>query len=168
MKLFRKKKSKLFPPRVTVHAIINGVHREVTVHTVDLRQLHLFDTPITCLDRIDDISLANNMVILQMSSPAYRKNAWTTDPDYVPNYAVYNYADAYDYKGNHLWNIAEILGDIGCGISGARICTKNLLPADARDAYIEGHELLVCWSWYDRRYIIDLDDRKVIHEMFAR
>jgi hypothetical protein len=128
----------------------------------------MFDTSIVCPDRITHISLGNDMVILQTSSPAYRKDGQTRDPNYVPNYAVHNYADAYDYNGNHLWNIAEILGDIGCGISGARICTKNLLPTDARDASIEGHELLVCWSWYDRRYIIDLDDRKVIHEMFAR
>lgn len=36
MKLFRKKKSKPFPPCVTAHAIINGIHREVTVQTVGL------------------------------------------------------------------------------------------------------------------------------------
>ena len=168
MKLFKRRNAERFPSRVTVHTIIDGTHRAVTMRVDDLRQIRMFDTSITCLDRIDHISLTKNMVILQKSSPAYRKNAWTRNKNYSPNYAEYNYVDAYDYNGNHLWNIAEILGDIGCGVHSGQVCDTTWLIEDSKNAYIDGHELFVCWSFHEMRYMIDLTEREVIHKLFTR
>ena len=152
--------------RVTIYSVINDVLRQVSVGTEDLNEILLFDKKITTQDRIYRISFAKNMVLIETSSPANRYTP-KPNPDYVPNYGVYNYINAYDYKGNHLWNIAEIIGDAGSGVGG-HICSTKYLLEDSKEAYIDGHELLVCWNAYGKRYLIDLDEKRVIHKMMTR
>ena len=134
MGLFKKKKFKGFPGRVHVHVVIDGKLRNLTIGTEDLRQIRLFDRDISCLDRIHHISFTKNMIILQKSSPLYRYSIADPDPNYVPDYSVYNYVDAYDYDGNHLWNIAEILGDIGCGVHSGQVCAPDWLIENSRES----------------------------------
>ena len=151
--------------RVTIYSVIDDVLRTVSVHTEDLNELLLFDKKITTLDRIYRVSLAKNMVIIETSSPENRY-APKPNPEYVPNYGVYNYINAYDYEGNHLWNIADIIGDVGSGVGGY-ICSTKYLLGESKEKYIDGHELLVCWNAYGMRYLIDLDEKKVIHKMLT-
>ena len=168
MKLFKKKKPWPFPQRVTVHAVINGVHREVTIRTDELQQIHMHHIPIDSCGRITNISFTKDMIILQKDPPSDPKAPHNIDKNYAPNYGTYNYVDAYDYKGNHLWNISEILGDIGSGVHSGHVCSTDFLICDSKQAYIEGHELFVCWNAYGMRYMIDLDDKKVIHKVITK
>lgn len=82
-----------------------------------------------------------------------------------------NNIDAYDWDGNHLWNISEIVGALKIPFMGGYLWTdsfyKETLTRDLlRDIneisnYIEGHILYSAIT--DRKgYVIDLDDRKVI------
>lgn len=152
--------------RVIIYAVVDGVLREVSVGAEERKEIWLFDKVITTLDRIHRISFAKNMVIIETGSPANRYSP-KPNPEYVPNYGVYNYINAYDYNGNHLWNIADIIGDVGSGVGG-HICSTKYLLGDSKDAYIDGHELLVCWNAYGMRYLIDLDEKRVIHKMITR
>lgn len=151
---------------VIIYSIINNVCREISVSTEELKEVVLFDKKITTLDRIYRISFATNMVLIETSSPENRY-APAPNPDYVPNYSTYNYINAYDYSGNHLWNIAEIIGDVGSGVGG-HICSTKYLLGDAKEKYNAGHELFVCWNAYGMRYLIDLDEKRVIHKMMTR
>lgn len=152
--------------RVTIYSVFNDVLREVSVATEDLKEILLFDKKITTLDRIYRISFAKNMVIIETGSPENRYSP-KPNPEYVPNYGVCNYINAYDYEGNHLWNIAEIIGDVGSGVGG-HICSTKYLLGESKEAYIEGHELFVCWNAFGMRYLIDLDEKRVIHKMMTR
>ena len=122
---------------------------------------------ITSLDRIYNISFTKNMVILLTASPKFR-NTPAPNPEYVPDYSAYNYVNAYDYNGNYLWNIAEIIGDVGTGICDGYVCSSKYLLEDSKEKYIEGHELFVCWDCYGMRYLIDLDEKRVLHKMMTR
>lgn len=153
--------------RVTIHSITNNACRELSVTVEDLKEISLLDNKITTPDQIYHISLARNMIIIQTGSPLYRY-APAPNPEYAPNYAVNNYINAYDYNGNHLWNIAEIIGDVGSGVLGGHICSVDYLLDDSKDKYIDGHELFVCWNAYGMRYMIDLDEKRVIHKMMTR
>ncbi|MBQ9761749.1 MAG: hypothetical protein IJV82_01580 [Oscillospiraceae bacterium] len=152
---------------VIVYSIVGGVCRRVSVEVENLKEIRLFDKEIKTLDNICDISFAKDMVILQTDSPRYRY-APKPNPEYKPDYAVNNYVNAYDYNGNHLWNISQIIGDVGSGISGGHICSTDYLLEESKDSYVEGHELFVCWDEYGMRYLIDLDEKKVIHKILTR
>ena len=153
--------------RVIFYSIVNNTCRQGTVWVENLKELWLHDKKIETQDRIFSVSFAKNMVILLTGSPEYRY-APDPNPEYVPDYGLYNYVNAYDYDGNHLWNIAEIIGDVGFGICAGHVCSTEYLVEGAQDAYIEGHELFVCWDSLGMRYMIDLDEKKVIHKMITR
>lgn len=76
--------------RVIIYAVVDGVLREVSVGTEERKEIWLFDKVITTLDRIHRISFARKMVLIETSSPANRYFP-KPNPEYVPNYGVYNY-----------------------------------------------------------------------------
>ncbi len=153
--------------KVTVYSVINNICRQGAFEVEDLKEIVLFDKTIITLDYIYNVSFTKNMVILQTGSPENR-NAPVTNPEYVPDYGAYNYVNAYDYDGNHLWNIAEIIGNVGFGICAGHVCSTKYLIEDSKDTYVDGHELFVCWDSLGMRYLIDLDDKRVIHKMMTR
>lgn len=153
--------------RITVCTVTNDQARQVAFWTNEAKAIGLAGKRLTALDNICKISLARDMVILLTVSPTYR-NGYVPNPDYIPDYSTYNYVDAYDYEGNHLWNIAEIIGDAGSGICDGYVCSTEYLMKGCEDTYIDGHELFVCWNEDGMRYLIDLDEKKVIHKMITR
>ena len=151
--------------RVTICTVVNDQYKELALWTDEAKEIGLIGRRITTLDNIQKISLCKNKFILLTASPRFRYST-IPSPDFVPNYDI-NCVDAYDYEGNHLWNIAEIIGNVGTNICNGHICSTQYLMGDSRDKYIEGHELFVCWDSNEMRYLIDLDEKKVIHKMLT-
>ena len=74
-----------------------------------------------------------------------------------------NNIDAYDWDGNHLWNIADIVGDIKMAFYGGYVCTKETY----QDYYgydeskvPDSHDLYAA-STDGRLYLIDLETRRI-------
>lgn len=152
--------------RITICTVVNDHCKEVVFWTDKAREIGLSGKRISTFDNICKISLSNNMVILLTASPRFRDSA-IPKPDCVLDYDV-NCVDAYDYEGNHLWNIAEIIGNVGSSICNGHVCSTKWLTGGANEGYIEGHELFVCWDCNEVRYLIDLDEKRVIHKMITR
>lgn len=148
--------------RITVYTVVNDECREVTFWTEEAKTIGIGGINLSVSDHISIVSLTKNAVTLLIDSPRFRHA-----PGYVPDYAS-NCVDAYDYEGKHLWNIAQIIGNVGSNICCGHVCSTKFLMGDAKDRYIEGHELFVCWDSNDIRYLIDLDEIRVIHKKMTR
>ena len=76
-----------------------------------------------------------------------------------------NNLDAYDWNGNHLWNIGDIVGDIKTCFTGATLTTNTQLIADKiLDVHnVYSANLLVCFAGA-YRFIIDPINKIIISQ----
>lgn len=134
------------------------IDQKVLFFTIDisrLEKIHMGKHTIEALDHIYEISITKDLVIVTTDDPVRDGR---------------NNINAYDWIGNHLWNIAEIVGDIKSPFFGGCVTTKELLASHAGfdGTKIEnGHELFACTSG-DYLYIIDLTDRKLLQRLETR
>lgn len=72
--------------------------------------------------------------------------------------------DAYDWYGNHIWNIADIVGKTGIQYLGSIVTAADFLRGSFdfdESKYNKDNDLVSC-STPDIVYIIDLTTRKII------
>ena len=148
--------------QITVYTIVGNECREVAFWTDKANEIGIGGVKISVPDNICIVSFTKKTVILVTDSPRFKSS-----PNYTPDYNV-NCVNAYDYNGNHLWNIAEIIGNVESNICYGHVCSTDYLTAESKDLHTEGHELFVCWDSNEIRYLIDLDEKKVIHKMMTR
>ena len=89
------------------------------------------------------------------------------DPSDEPIDYINNNVEAYNFEGELLWNIYDIIGkawpfgnvnvyDAETIIEQVEFVNPNMI--------IKNHEYLVCYNVYERRYIIDITQNKLIQE----
>ena len=66
----------------------------------------------TVLQNVYEISITEDFIIL------------TTESN---NETIKNNIDAYDWNGNHLWNISDIVGDLKIPYFGGTVTTKDIM-----------------------------------------
>lgn len=113
-----------------------------------LNGLYINCHPLKKKGHITEVTVGKNIVIIKQD--AYYEGG--------------NNINAYDWKGNHLWNIAEIIGDSNRMYNGGNICSKRILETRwgfVPEKYPVGHTFYNCVS-EGNAYIIDLEDRKVV------
>lgn len=84
--------------------------------------------------------------------------------------SITNNINAYDWNGNHLWNIADIIGDLKIPYLGGTVTTSDILkkyPGFDAQKYDTDCELFSCSS-ADRLYIIDLNRQELIQVLETR
>lgn len=154
---------------LSLSILIDGKYHRIGTNDVqDLKQLFMEKKAIDSLDRIDEISISKEAISITTVDPVFRNDSaapiGSTD-------RPINNINAYDWDGNHLWNIADIVGDVKCPFCGGHFCSREFLKGlrefDMSKA-VEGHTFFICFSWMDRQYIIDVTDRKVINELHER
>lgn len=97
------------------------------------------------LNNVFQVSITEDFVIL-------------TTESYSENKIITNNIDAYDWNGNHLWNISDIVEDAGLTFWGAVLTTAKLLELDLD---CKG-PLLSCTAFDNRTFIIDINNRKLL------
>ena len=78
------------------------------------------------LDTIRDICIAEEIILIRTEDRDYR-NGCLIAP-FVKNNREENNVNAYDWAGNHLWNIGELVGDIKMAFDGI----SHITPAEAK------------------------------------
>lgn len=78
--------------------------------------------------------------------------------------------DAYDWECNHLWNIADIIGDSETRIYGGTVSAKHYIkdhPDFDESKYDDTSELYCCHA-NNHVHVIDLNSRTVIQALVTK
>ena len=136
-------------------------------------QLDVLDAyKINCLnyllefpDKITDISITKDLIIIITEDRDFREGA--DDIQFVKNCRKTNNINAYDWQGNHLWNIGEIIGDVQMACFGGGVTTSELLEnaGICLDVLYNGEHNLYSCSVGGVLYVIDLNDRKILSKL---
>lgn len=133
----------------TMSFILNDESLSLELDATDyLNGLHINCHPLKRKDHITEVVVGENIVIIKQD--AYYEGG--------------NNINAYDWKGNYLWNIADIVDDRDRVYDGGNICPMRKLETRwgfVREKYPVGHTFYNCVSG-GNAYIIDLEDRKVV------
>ncbi len=123
-------------------------------------------TPIQSLDKIWQICIVKDMVIIRTEDRDFRDGrqfaSWKKDARRENNIL------AYDWQGNKLWNIGEIVGDIKAAFLGVHAIFHKEVTEEFGIALPENSGQLIrcfdgCWM-----YIIDATNKTVIHKFSGK
>ncbi len=123
-------------------------------------------TPIQSLDKIWQICILRDMVILRMEDRDFRDGrpfaSWEKDQRRENNIT------AYDWQGNRLWNIGEIVGDIKAAFLGVHgIFRKEAEKEFGIELPDDTGQLLSCFDgcWM---YLVDATNKRLIHKFSGK
>ena len=158
---------------IEVQLLLNGKRLEFGVKSVEgLYALCIRSSIITqikSIDNIHGINITKDFIILTKKDRAYRGGAkLLTDADFGERRV--NNIEAYDWDGNLIWNIGDIVGDIGKPFYGCNLVTKDMLGSNMLDKIPESaasHDLLVC-NATPRIFVVDLETREIIGQFTGR
>lgn len=136
-----------------------------SVDAKNVKHLAMYAHTLESPDAIYEIAVSKDYIIVTTERPEARGGI---PAPMVRKDRSINNINAYDWKGNHMWNIGEIVGDIRVPFNGGTVTTKNLLIDHAGvDASLidESHELYCCTSADSYLYIIDLTEKRLIQKV---
>ena len=151
----------------SIHVLINN--SALTITSSDIKNVKSLALPKKIIDSLDDvyeISITDKLVILTTENPYFRDGAKQA-PVYYEKVWQQNNINAYDWDGNHLWNIADIVGPIHHCFYGGCVTTKELFREDFSESLYEeigNHALYACTAG-SILYVIDLETQRVIQTM---
>ena len=125
-----------------LNVLIDGKLLSMTSDSIPFKNLSFKANMLT---NVFEISITEDIVILTTEYSSEDK-------------IITNNIDAYDWNGNRLWNIADIVGDSGLTFWGAVLTTAKLLELDLD---CKG-PLLSCTAFDSRTFIIDINSRKLL------
>ena len=77
---------------------------------------------------------------------------------------------AYDFNGQYLYDIGNVIQEkwpfLNIKIYSGSTVTQE--PMTEMTSFMDDHEYLVCYTWGDLRYILDITDGKVVQKISAR
>ena len=151
---------------LVVSVLINGNSLNLNTDLYNVKYLGWGNKTINFLDNILDISITKNLVIVTTEDPDFQNGAqiipWVKDHE-ITN----NNINAYDWNGNHIWNIAEIVGNIKmCFCAGHVNSVKDFKDyyGFMESKYNKEHDFFSCTT-YAHLYVIDLTERKLVQRL---
>ena len=131
------------------------------IESSGLYQLYGLQHIIELQDKICNIYILKDMIIIRAEDRDFRYGAKTA-PFYKDNRRINN-IDAYDWQGNHLWNIGDIVGDIKMPFDGGCLTTKASVQRDNRllDVGDCSSDLFYCIA-DARRFLIDPIQKSIL------
>ncbi len=81
---------------------------------------------IEFLDKIREICIAEEIILIRTEDRDFRNGCQSVP--FVKDNREENNVNAYDWQGNHLWNIGELVGDIKMGFDGI----THITPVEAK------------------------------------
>lgn len=101
---------------IQISVLIDKKAAFFSVSDTQINRIGFYKRVLELPGQITDISIAKNLFIVTTRDPNSRgckAGERPAEPDYSANNIT-----AYDWDGNFLWNIAEIVGDIGISFFG--------------------------------------------------
>lgn len=147
-----------------ISALINK--KRVSFSTTDaknIKNLGMYAHILELKDNIVEIAITSDYLIVATEPPELRGRSYAP---LVIQDRPQNNINAYDWRGNHKWNIAEIVGDIKYSFYGGSVTTAELLAGDVDPSILnDDHEYYFCVSHNDQKYIIDLTEKRLIKKV---
>ena len=134
----------------------------------EIRRLGMSRRILESPDIIYEISVSKDYIILTTEPSGYT-HQMSAQPENL-NSNIRN-INAYDWKGNPMWNIGEIVGDVWVPFCGGTVTTKELLDGHAgldMSRIPDDHDLFCCTSRDSYLYVIDLDEKKLLQKVETR
>lgn len=136
---------------IKVEFLTNGKNLSFEIPSDGLYQLNCLSHShiINTSDKILEILIIKDMIMVLTEDRDFRHGALQA-PIYKDDRRINN-MDAYDWNGNHLWNIGDIVGDIKTPFTGAALSAEES----------ETGEFLICFAGA-YRFVIDPIRKTVI------
>lgn len=115
-------------------------------------------------ENVYEISITKDFVIITAEYALQSKSDTNSTEIFTNN------INAYDWDGNHLWNIADIIGDLKMPYYGGTVTTKDIMKNHFgfdELRYDDSCELFCC-SACNHLYVIDLNCRKLVQMLETR
>lgn len=146
-----------------MHILINGEVLTLSINTNTMKQVGFNKEILKLEDDIINISVTSNMVIIATEDPDFRNGL--NQVDFVKACKIKkNNINAYDWDGNYLWNISDIVGEIDMAFFGGCVSSINKLSNHYgfdQLKYSADSEIYTCVAG-GKMYVIDLKRKKVI------
>lgn len=136
-----------------LHVLIDQKSLNISTNSLKINEIGLSTHIFHPLEHIYDVSITKDFVIVVTQED---KNFSST-------------INTYDWNGNHLWNIADIIGDAKM-LWGVFLTTKELMKHHSEfdeSKYDDKCELFCC-SADNHLYIVDLGKRELIQVLETR
>ena len=154
---------------IQIQSIFDRKRVAFSIEADELKNLFVSDKLIALKDNVLEIGMTKAMLLIHSKDRDFRDGAMIA-PKEKDDRRINN-IDAYDWEGNHLWNIGDIVGDIKRQFNGFDLTTRELLKgelpkgfADDLDPSLDSHDLLICIADI-YMYIIDLQDLKILKKI---
>ena len=149
--------------------LMNDSRLSVSIKSTELKYFKISDQILSFLDNIYEMSVYKDMIIITTADRDFRN--WDGKPvSLLKDSREVNNIDAYDWNGNHLWNIADIVGDIKMPFYGGTLMTKKYFEQHVKklNMDISDDTPLFIAHADPRAYIIDLTQNKVIGYLYGK
>ena len=133
----------------------------MSTDNIPFKNLSIRDNILKSSKNIYQISITKDLVILTTEYAPQSES--DQSPSTSLNKIITNNIDAYDWDGNHLWNIADVVGNLEIPFWGGTVTTKELVKPYVNFDKSHGDigDLFSCTAG-NFLYIIDLNNRKVL------
>lgn len=146
-----------------MHILINGEVLTLSINTNTIKRVGLNKEVLQLEDGIINISVTESIIIIVTEDPDFRN--CLNQVDFVKPYNIKkNNINAYDWDGNYLWNISDIVGEVNMAFSGGCVSSISKLSnyyGFDQQKYNADSEIYVCTAG-GRMYVIDLKEKKVV------
>ncbi len=152
----------------SVNVLINQKLLHFATEYFTLNHLYLCSQRIGSSQNIYEISITKDFVIITTEHAVPSESGTEKDSTAI-NKMLTNNIDAYDWDGNHMWNIADIVGDLKIPYFGGTVTTKQLLKRpDFDESKCDEQSDLYCCTAGNHMYIIDLSSLKLLQILETR
>jgi hypothetical protein len=152
-----------------VNALFDQKLVNISADNIEVNNLCLCSHIIDSSENIYEISITKDFVIITTEYAVQSKSDTIKNATTI-NRIFTNNINAYDWNGNHLWNIADIVGDLKIPYLGGSVTTKEIMKNHFgfdELKYDDSCELFCC-SACNYLYIIDLKCRKLVQVLETR
>jgi len=144
-----------------IRVLLNGKILDLTPRVLsEFKQFRIGQKIIPSLDEINDISITKDYIIVSKADKGFRDPTVSSVPLWKEEVLTENNIDAYDWDGNHVWNIADLLGPQRMSFWGGVVMTKEMVERSTNvilPEACEGHDLYGAHIG-GSMYVIDLSD----------
>lgn len=134
---------------ISVDIFMDNEHKYFSIGVSKLEEISIFGNVVKNLGEVYEITIAKSQIII------------------TNNYGSHNNINSYDWYGNHLWNIGEIITNNtdtydGCAVISKEQAIKSSPDIDVSN-FQEGHDFLIAVSGA-YHYIVDLNEKCFIYQ----
>lgn len=149
---------------INIKALFDQKLLNMSMDELAVNNFRLSSHTVEPAENIYEISITKNVVIITTEYLIQSKSNPNSTQIFTNN------INAYDWDGNHLWNIADIVGDLKTPFFGGTVTTKDIMKSHfGFDEYLYDDSCeLFCCSAGDHLYIVDLNCRKLVQVLETR